>query len=87
MTLSKHVTHYGQRSFFLYYNLKTPTERAPTIRHPGRAEQICGFDQYPALKEVSFFISFCSSSYIMFSKVMNKCCRVVSDLNLEYILI
>jgi hypothetical protein len=51
--LSKHVTHYGPRSVFLYYNLTTPTERAPTIRHPGRAEQICGFDQYPALKEVS----------------------------------
>ena len=30
---SKHVTHYGPRPGFLYYNMATPNERASPLRH------------------------------------------------------
>jgi len=43
MALSKHVTHYGQLSGFLYYNLTTPLRR---IQPQGCTEQLCGFEPW-----------------------------------------
>ena len=61
LALSKHVTHYGPRSGFLYYNMTTPNKRAHPIdpRSGYTAEQLCGLKnlmpgnrlQYPLLSK------------------------------------